>query len=242
MVVLTQQESRRLRHDYIGTEHVLLGLIGVEDSIAARALSSLGLDLSEVSSHVVSTVGMGSAQPTGQIPFTPRTKKILELSLREAIGLDHKYIGSEHILLGLMREGEGVAAQVLGELGVELEPLRARIVEMVGRGIQPLSAPTPERPSAITVTRDQRHPDLISVAFVLVALVAVQIEPPAAEIARWGLLSLLAGVLIWAGGSVIGTAADSGPRATNAGRYLRVVGALVLAAAASVFVLGALLG
>jgi Clp amino terminal domain, pathogenicity island component len=117
VVVLSQEEARLLNHNYIGTEHLLLGLIHEGEGVAARALESLGISLEAVRAQVEEIIGQGQSGPIGQIPFTPRAKKVLELSLREALQLGHNYIGTEHILLGLVREGEGVAAQVLVKLG-----------------------------------------------------------------------------------------------------------------------------
>ena len=113
VVVLAQEEARRLNHNYIGTEHILLGLIQEGEGHAAKALEELNINIDSVRSEVVEIIGEGQQSPSGHIPFTPRAKKVLELSLREALQLGHNYIGTEHILLGLIREGEGVAAQVL---------------------------------------------------------------------------------------------------------------------------------
>jgi ATP-dependent Clp protease ATP-binding subunit ClpC len=131
VVVLAQEDARLLNHNYIGTEHLLLGLIRERDGIAAKALESLGISLEAVRAEVEENVGTGDASPTGQIPFTPRAKKVLELSLREALQLGHNYIGTEHILLGLIREGEGVAAQVLVKLGADLSRVRRQIVQLL---------------------------------------------------------------------------------------------------------------
>jgi len=117
VVVLAQEEARMLNHNYIGTEHILLGLIHEGEGVAAKALESLGIALEGVRQQVEEIIGQGQQAPSGHIPFTPRAKKVLELSLREALQLGHNYIGTEHILLGLIREGEGVAAQVLVKLG-----------------------------------------------------------------------------------------------------------------------------
>src|SRR5687767_7956601 len=117
VVVLAQEEARMLDHNYIGTEHILLGLIHEGEGVAATALEALGISLAEVRSDVESTIGRGDQAPRVHIPFTPRAKKVLELSLREALQLGHNYIGTEHILLGLVREGEGVGAQVLIKRG-----------------------------------------------------------------------------------------------------------------------------
>ena len=111
VVVLAQEEARMLNHDYIGTEHILLGLIHEGEGVAAKALESLGISLEAVRQQVEEIIGQGQQAPSGHIPFTPRAKKVLELSLREALQLGHNYIGTEHILLGLIREGEGVAAR-----------------------------------------------------------------------------------------------------------------------------------
>ena len=117
VVVLAQEEARMLSHNYIGTEHILLGLIHEGEGVAAKALESLDIPLEAVRAQVEEIIGQGQQAPSGHIPFTPRAKKVLELSLREALQLGHSYIGTEHILLGLIREGEGVAAQVLQKLG-----------------------------------------------------------------------------------------------------------------------------
>jgi ATP-dependent Clp protease ATP-binding subunit ClpC len=131
VVVLAQEEARMLNHNYIGTEHLLLGLIQEGEGIAAKALQSLGISLEAVRSQVEEIIGRGSTAPTGHIPFTPRAKKVLELSLREALQLGHNYIGTEHILLGLIREGEGVAAQVLMKLGADLDKVRHQVVQLL---------------------------------------------------------------------------------------------------------------
>jgi ATP-dependent Clp protease ATP-binding subunit ClpA len=131
VVVLAQEEARMLNHNYIGTEHILLGLIHEGEGVAARALEELGIDLDAVRLQVKEIIGEGQSAPTGHIPFTPRAKKVLELSLREALNLGHNYIGTEHILLGLVREGEGVAAQVLLKLGADLGPLRQEVLSLL---------------------------------------------------------------------------------------------------------------
>src|SRR5205809_955148 len=131
VVVLAQEEARMLNHNYIGTEHILLGLIHEGEGVAAKALESLGSSLEGVRQHVEEIIGRGEAAPSGHIPFTPRAKKVLELSLREALQLGHNYIGTEHILLGLIREEEGVAAQVLERLGLTLDRIRQEVVGLV---------------------------------------------------------------------------------------------------------------
>ena len=127
-VVLAQEEARRLGHSYIGTEHLLLGLLREGEGVAAQALSRMGISLADVRSDVVRIIGEASDSPSGHIPFTPRSKKVLELSLREAMQMGHNYIGTEHILLGLVREGEGVAAQVLVGRGADLNRVRAMVL------------------------------------------------------------------------------------------------------------------
>jgi hypothetical protein len=131
VVVLAQEEARHLDHNYIGTEHILLGLIHEGEGVAARALTALDISLEAVRVQVEEIVGRGSDAPGGHIPFTPRAKKVLELSLREALALGHNYIGTEHILLGLIREGEGVAAQVLVKEGGSLDRVRQAVVQLL---------------------------------------------------------------------------------------------------------------
>ncbi len=131
VVVLAQEEARLLNHNYIGTEHILLGLIHEGEGVAAKALESLSISLEAVRSQVEDIIGQGGSSPSGHIPFTPRAKKVLELSLREALQLGHNYIGTEHILLGLIREGEGVAAQVLVKLGADLSRVRQQVIQLL---------------------------------------------------------------------------------------------------------------
>ncbi len=131
VVVLAQEEARMLNHNYIGTEHILLGLIHEGEGVAAKGLESLGISLEAVRSQVEEIIGQGQQAPSGHIPFTPRAKKVLELSLREALQLGHNYIGTEHILLGLIREGEGVAAQVLVKLGADLNRVRQQVIQLL---------------------------------------------------------------------------------------------------------------
>ncbi|WP_218221461.1 ATP-dependent Clp protease ATP-binding subunit [Nesterenkonia sp. Act20] len=131
VVVLAQEEARMLNHNYIGTEHILLGLIHEGEGVAAKALESLDISLTGVREKVQEKIGPGQNAPSGHIPFTPRAKKVLELSLREALQLGHNYIGTEHILLGLIREGEGVAAQVLVELNADLNKVRQQVIQLL---------------------------------------------------------------------------------------------------------------
>jgi prophage maintenance system killer protein len=133
-VNLAQEEAKELDHNYIGTEHILLGLLRVPEGVGARALASFGVSLEAVRAQVEEIIGRGDDTPRGHIPFTPRSKKVLELALREALQLGHNYIGTEHILLGLVREGQGVAAQVLVKLGADLPRVRERVIELVDEG------------------------------------------------------------------------------------------------------------
>jgi ATP-dependent Clp protease ATP-binding subunit ClpC len=132
VVVLAQDEARALRHNYIGTEHILLGLLREEEGLAARVLESLDITVEEVRAQVARIIGPGD-EPivSGQIPFTPRAKKVLELSLREALSLKHSYIGTEHILLGLVRENEGVAARILLDFDADAEKIRNEIMRVL---------------------------------------------------------------------------------------------------------------
>ena len=151
VVVLAQEEAKMLNHNYIGTEHILLGLIHEGEGVAAKALESLGISLDAVREQVQDIIGQGQQQPTGHIPFTPRAKKVLELSLREALQLGHNYIGTEHILLGLIREGEGVAAQVLVKLGADLNKVRQQVIQLLsgapGREPASVGAQTNDSPA-----------------------------------------------------------------------------------------------
>ena len=131
VVVLAQEEAKLLNHNYIGTEHILLGLIHEGEGVAAKALEALGINLEQVREQVQEIIGQGQQAPSGHIPFTPRAKKVLELSLREALQLGHSYIGTEHLLLGLIREGEGVAAQVLTKLGADTNKVRQQVIQLL---------------------------------------------------------------------------------------------------------------
>ena len=132
-IVLAQDEARTLHHDYVGTEHVLLGLLREEDGVAVRALQSLDITVEVVRPQVAQLVGPAVEVAPGQIPFTPRSKKVLELSLREAVSLGHNHIGTEHLLLALMRESEGIAAQILVELGADDEAVRHAVGRILSR-------------------------------------------------------------------------------------------------------------
>ncbi|CEI50324.1 ATP-dependent Clp protease ATP-binding subunit [Propionibacterium freudenreichii] len=149
VIVLAQDEAKMLNHNYIGTEHILLGLIHEGEGVAAKALEQMGVSLEAVREQVIEIIGQGSTPPTGHIPFTPRAKKVLEYSLREALQMNHSYIGTEHILLGLIREGEGVAAQVLIKLGADLNRVRTTVLQLLSGyqeegGGQPATAGAPE--------------------------------------------------------------------------------------------------
>jgi ATP-dependent Clp protease ATP-binding subunit ClpC len=149
VVVLAQEEARLLNHNYIDTEHLLLGLLHEGDGVAATALTELGISVEAVRAQVEEIIGQGERAPTGHIPFTPRAKKVLELSLREALQLGHNYIGTEHILLGLIREGEGVAAQVLVRLGADLSRVRQQVIQVLSgsaaAGMEPGAGTRPVR-------------------------------------------------------------------------------------------------
>ncbi len=157
VVVLAQEEARMLNHNYIGTEHILLGLVREGEGVAAKALEAMDISLNGVREQVQEIIGEGSHAPSGHIPFTPRAKKVLELSLREALQLGHNYIGTEHILLGLIREGEGVAAQVLNKLGADLGGVRQQVIQLLSgyEGKEPATSggggPQEGTPSGSTV-------------------------------------------------------------------------------------------
>jgi ATP-dependent Clp protease ATP-binding subunit ClpC len=131
VVVLAQEEARMRNHSFIGTEHILLALIDEGDGTGVKALESLGISRDEVRQQVEEIIGQGQHAPSGHIPFTPRAKKVLELSLRESVQLAQAYIGTEHILLGLIREGDGVAAQVLVRLGADLDRVRQQVIQLI---------------------------------------------------------------------------------------------------------------
>ena len=159
VVVLAQEEARMLNHNYIGTEHILLGLIHEGEGVAAKALESLGISLEAVRQQVEEIIGQGQQAPSGHIPFTPRAKKVLELSLREALQLGHNYIGTEHILLGLIREGDGVAAQVLVKLGADLNRVRQQVIQLLhgyqGKEPGPAAAGSAEAAPSTSLVLDQ---------------------------------------------------------------------------------------
>jgi ATP-dependent Clp protease ATP-binding subunit ClpC len=180
VVVLAQEEARTLGHNYIGTEHLLLGLLREEEGVAARVLESLRVTLEDVRAQVAQIVGHGDEVATVQIPFTPRAKKVLELALREALALGHNYIGTEHVLLGLMREGDGVAVRILLDFNVDAEKVRNEVIRMLG-GPSAVGPP-------VAIHRLQRRPRVWAV------------EPLLAGFAMFGVaagVGLLVGWLIW---------------------------------------------
>jgi ATP-dependent Clp protease ATP-binding subunit ClpA len=156
VVVLAQEEARLLNHDRIGTEHILLGLIREGEGVAASALNALGISLAAVRQEVEQVIGRGQQPPSGHIPFSPRAKEVLELSLREGMQLGHNYIGTEHILLGLIREGEGVAAQVLVKLGANLNRVRQQVIQLL-HGEQLSDEPETVGPRAGPAGRGERR-------------------------------------------------------------------------------------
>jgi len=174
VVVLAQEESRLLSHNYIGTEHLLLGLLAEREGIAARALESLNVTLEAAREQVEEIIGPGQQQPHGHIPFTPRAKKILELSLREALNMSSEVIDTQHLLLGLVDEGDGVGAQILQRLGATAQPVREAVIRLVNAEPQAEAAegPEPGAPRAVSVTRTVRiHPDaLVEVKVLLVSI------------------------------------------------------------------------
>jgi ATP-dependent Clp protease ATP-binding subunit ClpC len=156
---LAQEEARLLNHSFIGTEHLLLGLIHEGDGVGAQALRSLGISHEAVLEKVEETIGMAGTAPSGAPPFTPRAKKVLELALREALQLNHSYIGTEHILLGLVREGEGVAATVLVSLGADLGRVRQEVNKLMAGGQEPHGGGTvSELHGAVGTRREASEP------------------------------------------------------------------------------------
>jgi ATP-dependent Clp protease ATP-binding subunit ClpC len=184
VVVLAQDEARALKHNYIGTEHLLLGLLREEEGLGARVLESLGVSLEEVRAQVAKIVGQGDQVTTGEIPFTPRAKKVLELALREALSLGHNYIGTEHILLAIVREGKGVAARILFNLGADADRVRGEIRRLLGGAA--VFGPEGEGVRDVSEPR-RRHPSRLAAAAPFLAIVAVAFA-----------IGLLAGWLIWA--------------------------------------------
>ncbi|MEA2902371.1 MAG: ATP-dependent Clp protease ATP-binding subunit ClpC [Actinomycetota bacterium] len=166
VVVLAQEEARLLHHNYIGTEHILLGLVHDGDGVAGKALEQLGISLVAVRSQVEKIIGQGGSSPSGHIPFTPRARKVLQLSQREALQLGHNYIGTEHLLLGLIREGQGVAAQVLVRLGADLSRVRQQVIQLLSGYTGGAGPAAPVGPVGVTnvaaggaaIWTDDEHP------------------------------------------------------------------------------------
>src|SRR3989454_4422714 len=167
VVVLAQEEARMFKHNYIGTEHILLGLSHEGEGVAAKALEAVGVSLEAVRSQVEAIIGRGQSEPRGHIPFTPRAKKVLEMSLRESLQLGHNYIGTEHLLLGLIREGEGVGAQVLQKLGADLNRVRQQVDQLLHgyQGKEPAAAGAPpEAAPSTSLVLDQFGRNLTAAA------------------------------------------------------------------------------
>ena len=161
---LAQEEAQRFNHTYIGTEHVLLGLVRETDGVAAKVLTNLGVELPKVRSAVEFIIGRGERAATGEIGLTPRAKKVIELAVDEARRLNHNYIGTEHLLIGLMREGEGVPAGVLESLGVTLDKIRAETSRILSQNVQQSPSGSGGRSTSKTPTLDQLGTDLTSLA------------------------------------------------------------------------------
>ena len=170
VILIAQEEAKRLNHDYVGTEHLLLGLIALGEGVAAQVLANLGVDLRRVRSEIEKIVGTGdNVMLLGEIPFTPRAKKVLELAVEEAQNMGHNYVGTEHLLLGLIREEEGVAARVLENLGIRLDVVREEVISLLGEGQphaaqQQQSSGSSSKPKSKTPTLDEFGRDLTVLA------------------------------------------------------------------------------
>src|SRR4051794_27677542 len=170
VILIAQEEAKRLNHDYVGTEHILLGLIALGEGVAAQVLANLGVDLRRVRTEIEKIVGTGdNVMLLGEIPFTPRAKKVLELAVEEAQNMGHNYVGTEHLLLGLIREEEGVAARVLENLGVRLDVVREEVISLLGEGQPHQAQPTQtggggSKPKSKTPTLDEFGRDLTVLA------------------------------------------------------------------------------
>src|SRR5215217_84652 len=156
VVVFGQEEARVLKHDYLGTEHLLLGLLRVEEGLASRVLGALGVASDDVRAQVARIVGVGDEAKSGEMPFTPRAKKVLDLSLREALSLGHNYIGTEHLLLGLARENEGVAARILLDFGVDAETVRNEVIRMLSGSSSPSESDVAVARRRVSLTAPRR--------------------------------------------------------------------------------------
>jgi len=164
VIMLAQEEARRLGHNFVGTEQILLGLIGEGTGVAAKVLKSLGVNLKDSRIEVEKIIGRGSGFVAVEIPFTPRAKRVLELSLEEARQLGHNYIGTEHLLLGLIREGEGVAARVLENLSIDLTKVRTQVIRMLGETAEVGSGANPSKSNLKTATLDEFGTNLTKLA------------------------------------------------------------------------------
>src|SRR5262245_40062891 len=153
VLTLAQEEAQRFNHNYIGTEHLLLGLVREGDGVAARVLSNMGVQLPKVRSAVEFIIGRGETMVMGEIGLTPRAKKVIELAIDEARRLNHHYIGTEHLLLGLVREGEGIAAGVLASMGVSLDRVRAQVIHVLSQGSTHPSAPSGSSPPTFSAVQ-----------------------------------------------------------------------------------------
>jgi ATP-dependent Clp protease ATP-binding subunit ClpC len=200
VVVYAQDEARTLRHNYIGTEHLLLGLLREDEGLAARALGSLGVRLEEVRAQVARIIGQGGEVTTGQIPFTPRAKKVLELALREAHSLAHNYIGTEHVLLGIVRENEGVAARILLDRGADAETVRAEVIGMLGDPAYRYQEEPPMRDMAAPGVGCRRWQTRFSRSRADVPMVTAR----AAFVAGWLLFAIALGIGILIGWAIWG--------------------------------------
>jgi ATP-dependent Clp protease ATP-binding subunit ClpC len=188
VVVLAQDESRALGHDYIGTEHILLGLLREEEGLAARVLESLDITVEEVREQVVRIVGQGESVPTAQIPFTVRAKEALEHALREALSLGHSYVGTEHVLLGLVSQNDGVAVEVLLDAGADAEKIRSEVIRMLSGPGRRRDAPARDRTAVASVSKPIFERGYVSPKGFRYVLAFAAIAFP---------LGLLVGWLIW---------------------------------------------
>ena len=210
VLVLAQQEARVLGHNFLGTEHLLLGLIRETEGVAAMALAQLGIRLDDVRDRVKETVGPAGSAPTGSPPFTPRAKRVLELSLREALQLGHNYIGTEHILLGLVREGEGVAAQILASLGGDLARVRQQVLQILAGYAPPRPVEGERFRTRVEGPRCGRCDALLSTS---ARYRTLEVAPGDGELGR----GPLSAVVIYCGrcGTVLGPRIDIGAKLTR---------------------------
>ena len=243
VVVLAQEEARLLQHNHIGTEHLLLGLTHLESGAVADALGGYGVGCDDVRHQVFEIIGGGAREPTGHPPFTPRAKTVLELSLRESARLGHSYIGSEHLLLGLLREGEGVGAAVLRKLGVELDELRSTLVQAGGE-------PSEEKFSEVGTWRQPRPPPILGVLRGPQMLASAALFAIVAVLVGWAVVFIdepLSGwvtttVILWGLGVVaLGAALLAGSTARRIHRRALQFARWAAAAAVTLFTAGSVL-